>query len=425
MAQTATSSLTDIQSQIDAQNTQISELNTQIAQYQTQLNATDKQKQTLQNQLNQISLTLKKTGTSITLSQKQIDATQLEIQELASEINAKQASIESDNDALAQSIRSIEETESVPLAVALLSDTNISDAWNDIDETETVRDAFNAQAATLKADQTALASSKSAAAEKQTQLVETKQTLQTQQGSLTATKAAQNDLLSQTKAKEANYQALIAQKKAQEANFEQDLLDLKASANQMVTAGEITTASPGVLQWPISGAITVTQFFGDTGFASAHAALYSGHGHDGLDIQAPIGTPVHAALSGTVIGFGNTDATKGCQGGSFGKWIMLQHQNGLNTMYAHLSQINVTQGETVSTGDVIGYSGETGYATGPHLHFGVYVSSVTQIVPLGQVTKGTAPCSKAIMPVPPVSGYLNPLNYLPDTPFKNATGEPI
>jgi len=87
-------------------------------------------------------------------------------------------------------------------------------------------------------------------------------------------------------------------------------------------------------------------------------------------------------------------------------------------MYAHLSQIDVTQGQKVVTGDVIGYSGETGYATGPHLHFGVYVSAVTQIVPLGQITKGTSPCSKAIMPVPPVSGYLNPLNYLPATPYK-------
>ena len=97
---------------------------------------------------------------------------------------------------------------------------------------------------------------------------------------------------------------------------------------------------------------------------------------------------------------------------------MIQHGNGLNTMYAHLSQINVSQGQQVATGDVIGFSGETGYATGPHLHFGVYVSAVTKIIPLGQATGGTAPCSRAVMPVPPVSGYLNPLNYLPATPYK-------
>jgi murein DD-endopeptidase MepM/ murein hydrolase activator NlpD len=420
-AATATSS---IQAQIDAQNAQIAQLNDQIAQYQTQLDATTEKGQTLQSQLNQISTSLKKTSTSITLSQAQIDATQLEIQQLATQIDAKKSSIEGDLVAVGESIRALHETDTQPLAIALLSDTNITDAWNDVDDSETVQGALNAQAQTLQADQAALTSSQQAAATKQTQLVQTKTNLQTQQGSLAATKAAQSQLLSQTKAQESAYQALIAQKKAQEASFEQDLLNLKASANQTVTAGEITAPSPGVLQWPIAGALTITQFFGDTGFANAHEALYSGHGHDGLDIAAPIGTPVHAALTGTVIGTGNTDATPGCKGGSFGMWVMLQHSNGLNTMYAHLSKISVTQGQTVSTGDVIGYSGMTGYATGPHLHFGVYVSSVTQIVPLGQVTKGTAPCSKAVMPVPPVSGYLNPLNYLPATPFKNLTGEP-
>jgi murein DD-endopeptidase MepM/ murein hydrolase activator NlpD len=424
-AQAASSSASDLQAQIDQQNSQIAQLNTQIAQYQTQLDATDQKKQTLQSTLNQISLSLKKTGTSIMLSQTQISAAQLQILQLAAAIDEKQSSIQGDDAALGESLRSLDQTESQPLALQLLSGDNISTAWEDIDDEATLRDAFNEQVNTLKEDQQALNDSKSAEVTKQTQLVETKATLQTQQGSLTATKQAQSDLLSQTKAQEANFQALIAQKKAQEASFEQSLDDLKAQYNQAVNPDQITTAAPGVLQWPIEGALTITQFFGDTGFADAHEALYSGHGHDGLDIAAPIGTPVHAALAGTVIGTGNTDATKGCQGGSFGKWVMIQHDNGLNTMYAHLSQIGVTQGQVVATGDVIGYSGETGYATGPHLHFGVYVSAVTKIIPLGQATGGTAPCSKAVMPVPPVSGYLNPLNYLPATPFKNDTGEAI
>ncbi len=417
-AQTATTSASDIQSQIDQQNSQISQLNSEIAQYQDKLNATDKQKKTLQTTLNQISLSLNKTSTSIQLSQAQISATELQILQLAAAINVKQATMESDDAALAESLRSLNQTESQPLAVQILSDANLSLAWNDIAEEASLRDAFQAQVTSLKSAQQQLASTKNAQETKQQQLQEHQQALQTQQGSLAATQQAKSDLLVQTKAQEANFQNIIAQKKAQEASFEAALLDLKASANQQVTLGEITAAAPGVLQWPIAGQITISQFFGDTDFADAHARLYSGHGHDGLDITARIGTPVHAALAGTIIGTGNTDATAGCQGGSFGKWVMIQHGNGLNTMYAHLSQIGVTQGQTVTTGQVIGYSGETGYATGPHLHFGVYVSAVTQIVPLGQITKGTSPCSHAIMPVPPVSGYLNPLNYLPTTAYK-------
>jgi murein DD-endopeptidase MepM/ murein hydrolase activator NlpD len=156
--------------------------------------------------------------------------------------------------------------------------------------------------------------------------------------------------------------------------------------------------------------VRITQYFGNTPFAASGA--YNGKGHNGIDLAASIGTPVHASLAGVVRGTGNTDATKGCY--SFGKWVYIQHANGLGTIYAHLSEIDVSQGQQVSTGQLLGYSGETGYATGPHLHFGVYVDSATKIIKLGEATQSKTPCANVTMPVPTsIQGYLNPLNYLP------------
>ena len=137
----------------------------------------------------------------------------------------------------------------------------------------------------------------------------------------------------------------------------------------------------------------------------------NGKGHNGIDFGASIGTPIKAAGDGVILGTGNTDTTRGCY--SFGKWVLIKHNNGLDTIYGHLSKISVLQGQNVSAGDVIGYSGETGYATGPHLHFGVYVSAATQIMKLGDATKTSTPCAGVSMPVAPLSGYLNPLNYMP------------
>jgi murein DD-endopeptidase MepM/ murein hydrolase activator NlpD len=403
----------ELQQQINDHNDQIAQLTAEIAQYQTQLDATSAKKQTLQTQLNQLNISIKKTTASIALTQNQISTTQLQIEQLKNGISQAESSIANQEAGLAESLQALAAEEAQPLAVQLLANGNLADTWDDISLRQNLNAAIDVEIAGLQTSKRNLTDAKTANEQKQAQLLAQQKTLLTQQGSLNATKKAQSELLAQTKSQESTYQALIAQKKAQQTSFESELANLKSEYNQLVSPSEITPASPGILAWPIAGKIIITQYFGNTPFADAHAALYSGHGHNAIDIGVPIGTPIRAALSGVILGTGNTDAVRSCLGGSFGKWVMIKHNNGLNTMYAHLSEIDVAPGQTVTTGDVIGYSGETGYATGPHLHFGVYVSAVTKIIQLGQATGGSGACSKAVMPVAPLSGYLNPLNYLP------------
>ena len=86
-------------------------------------------------------------------------------------------------------------------------------------------------------------------------------------------------------------------------------------------------------------------------------------GHTGVDYRANVGTPIYAAASGVVI-----QTSTGWSGG-YGNEIVLSHGGGVATRYAHLNRIAVSSGQTVSQGQVIGYSGNTGRSTGPHLHF--------------------------------------------------------
>lgn len=410
-AQSASSTANDIQRQVDERNQQISQLGQQISQYQQQLDTVSAKKQTLQNTISQINISINKTNASIKLTKNQIGLTQLQISQLARSIATKQASLDDEQAGAAAALRSLNEADTVPLIIAALSSSDISTVWEDVAALDNFQAALQGDIARLRSDKAQLSDSKTAAEAKKQQLQDQQKTLVTQQGSLSSQKQAQNQLLAQTKSQESTYQQLIAQKKAQQADLQRALTDLQSAYNQQVNPSSYPPPTPGMMAWPIYGKIRITQYFGNTPFSQSRPSLYSGNGHDGLDIAAPIGTPVHAALSGVVLATGNTDAVKGCY--SFGKWVMIKHNNGLNTMYAHLSQISVTPGEQISTGDVLGYSGVTGYATGPHLHFGVYVSAVTQIIPLGQATKTSrTPCHLAVMPVPPVSGYLNPLNYL-------------
>jgi murein DD-endopeptidase MepM/ murein hydrolase activator NlpD len=109
------------------------------------------------------------------------------------------------------------------------------------------------------------------------------------------------------------------------------------------------------LLWPASGPITT--YFGQVGWASPR-------GHTGLDIAAPFGAPVIAAAAGQV-------SLAGWTSGGYGNLIIIDHGNGRQTLYAHLSQINVQPGQWVNRGQSIGRIGSTGFSTGPHLHFEV------------------------------------------------------
>ncbi len=126
-----------------------------------------------------------------------------------------------------------------------------------------------------------------------------------------------------------------------------------------------TRTPTGTLQWPLPVAGTITSQFGHrvdpiTGEVSSHT---------GTDIACAEGTPILAAADGTVTVANSLDSW----GGSYGYYIQIDHGGGLETLYAHCSSICVTTGQQVQAGEVIGYVGHTGRATGNHLHLEVSV----------------------------------------------------
>jgi murein DD-endopeptidase MepM/ murein hydrolase activator NlpD len=392
-------SVADLQAQIDANNSQIDAINKEIAQYQAQLTTTTAQKNTLQNKIKALDLQRKKLESSITVTQKQISTTQLQIAQLADGIATKQGQIETDRNGLAESIRRLYQAEQIPLAVTVLSSDNIAQAWQDTDNMASLQRSVSGGIEKLSEESQSLTETKQTAEDKKASLLKQQQTLATQQGSLNATRSAQATLLTQTKSQEATYQSILAQKKAQEQSFEATLKDLQS---KLKSADNSTIPVAGsVLSWPLTN-VRITQYFGDTAFS--RTAAYKGNGHNGIDLGAAIGTPVLSALDG-VVWDTNLGVAPNCQ---YGKWVLIKHADGLSTLYAHLSSIKVSAGQSVSTGDVLGYSGETGYATGPHLHFGVYNTSSISFI---NYKCNSGPTVR--VPVSPFNGYLNPILYLP------------
>ena len=133
---------------------------------------------------------------------------------------------------------------------------------------------------------------------------------------------------------------------------------------EILAPGSDTTLADGALQWPLPVAGTITSPQGYRTDPITGETSY----HSGTDIAVAEGTPILAAADGTVTIANALDSW----GGSYGYYVKLDHGGGLTTLYAHCSSICVTAGQQVKAGEVIAYVGQTGRATGPHLHFEVY-----------------------------------------------------
>ena len=122
------------------------------------------------------------------------------------------------------------------------------------------------------------------------------------------------------------------------------------------------------LSWPLAH-FTITQGFGPTTFGLEPPLGPYKHFHTGIDISAPLGSPVMAAADGVVVAVGS-DAI------GYGNYVVIAHGGGIETLYGHLLKADVSVGQVVGRGQVIGLEGSTGYSTGPHVHFELRVNDL-------------------------------------------------
>lgn len=169
--------------------------------------------------------------------------------------------------------------------------------------------------------------------------------------------SAKRSLLAETKANVARLRAAADAEEAEAAQIAADLRGDGSSRGHGKLAGTMT--------WPTPGHTEISSGYGWRMHPILHKRLF----HRGVDIAAPHGARIVAAASGTVIFAGDR--------GGYGNVTMIDHGDGLVTVYAHQSSIGVSEGQRVRGGQAIGRVGSTGNSTGPHLHFEVRVNGST------------------------------------------------
>jgi murein DD-endopeptidase MepM/ murein hydrolase activator NlpD len=163
-------------------------------------------------------------------------------------------------------------------------------------------------------------------------------------------------------------EAALAQVRHHETELDGDVEGIQAKiAEELAATGSMPLplgaikAGSGSMIWPVDGPIA--SGFGPRTIEGSYEY------HPGIDIAVPEGTPIRAALTGTVA-FTESEA----ESGGYGNYTCIDHGGGLSTCYAHQSAFAVNPGQAVQQGEVIGYSGCTGYCLGPHVHFEVRIN---------------------------------------------------
>ncbi len=404
-------SVDELKASVDDLTAKIKALDKEIQDFNKKISQTQGDQKTLKAALASLELRRKALVGQIDLTNLKIKQTQDGILLTQNKIGNTVSTIDRNHQALSQIIVRMHTNEKdiSPLFDVVSSHTaTLSSLFDEIKRSSDVSSQMQLKLHDLKDAKIQLESTK-------TEYEIQKESLQKLQSSLSSQKTLvdQNTeekakLLEETKNKESAYQAMLTQKKKKKGELEAEVLDYESKIRVAVDVSKLPKYGSGVLKYPLDR-VTITQFFGNTPFASKNPQVYNGAGHNGVDFGTPVGTSIKAAGAGTVLGTGDTDLA--CGGVSYGRWVLIRHANGLTTLYAHLSVIGVSGGQSVAAGEQIGLSGNTGYSTGPHLHFTVYASDSVHI------TSPTEYKSKVCgtymsLPVAPRAGYLNPLSYL-------------
>lgn len=280
----------------------------------------------------------------VSLVQKQSDETTARIKEL-------KAQEEEQYELFCKQIRQEEERGPVSYWSVIFKATSFADLLGRMDFINEVMEYDRNVMEQLRATREQLAMDQEALEEQKAELISTQQEMEEQI-------AAAEALIKEYESTEAGMQAMHEQAEEDEARI-LELIKKANSQNSGSSGGSSGNAGVGGYIWPTNSTRYVTSPYGYR-ICPFHGEEY----HNGADIGAPYGSPVLAPKSGTVIQAG--------WNGGYGISVMIDHHDGIVTLFGHMCDCNVSEGQQVVQGQVIGWCGSTGNSDGPHIHYTMY-----------------------------------------------------
>jgi murein DD-endopeptidase MepM/ murein hydrolase activator NlpD len=375
-----------LQSQLDA----INAINKKIKSYGTLVNQTQQQRATLAVEIKSLEANAVALERRINDNAQQIQSLDGEIGGIESKISEKEKVITAQKNLLKELMRSYyENTERTKfqLILSMKDSTKLLDQNNwTVETSKKMKELLN----DIQSVKIGLAVQHTSLQDKKSEADVLRAQLEQRSGYLESSKTSKEFLVTKTEQQEKQYNNIIDDLEEKRNEIEDEINQLEATKTSQLDLSKLPAFNKSTLYYPVASPHK-SQGYGKATWTKQYSF------HNGIDFSDSVGTPIIAAGDGRVLATGNNGKY------AYGKWIAIDHGNGLVTMYGHLSSQKVSKGTSVKRGDVIGLMGNTGFSTGPHVHFTVFAKNSFNIVPSTKV-------SGLMLPT---GAHVNPANYLP------------
>lgn len=362
-----------IESEIADSKKKIESLKSQKADKEAYASALMEQVDLLQDKLDNLESSRDALQTEIDAVQQQITQTQAEIDQAQKEIDAKEKEFEGVYEEYCQRLRAMYISGNVSVLEVLLESGDISSILTRAEMVKSVSEQDSATLNELMTKMQEIQKQRQELSDKKLQLNEDKETLNTRKAELQDSIDEYNSSKAELDSQIEECNAAIRSIESTQAEIQETIDDNQEELAAINAALSSSTNKPGSDNYnPGTGQLAYPTSYRT--ISAGYPNYSNGSYHGGVDWPCPTGTAVHASDSGVVVIAKRLTY-------SYGQYILIDHGNGLSTLYAHNSSLVVSVGDQVSKGQIIAYSGESGNATGPHVHFEVRLNG-TRVNPM-------------------------------------------
>jgi len=387
-----------LKSEIEKKNEELKKIKEEIQKTQEELKKKEDETKTYKGEIKTLENNIKQLNLGIKSAEVSLGKLDLEINSLGGEIVDIEKEIENKNYSMKKILKEMQFSDNTNTVSIFLKSRSLSEGVSNMQSLLDLNNQISVEVENLKNLRGDLSEKKDDRSNK-------KEEVSLQNKNLTYRKVIVEDqqnekekLLNFSEKQADEYSNKLEDLRVRQEEIANEISDIEKKLKENINPEDLPLVG-SLLSLPIQGRTLneiLTQGYGYTDFARFS---YKSQFHNGIDLGIPIGTPLFSSGEGEIVAVGNQDNY--CYRGAYGRFIVVKHSNGkITSLYAHLSKYIVSPGQTVKKGELIGYTGNSGYSTGPHLHFTTYVTSSFYM--------GS---SKYCGPMP-FGASLNPLDYL-------------